>query len=173
MLTLRDQLKLNKFFGPYMLYHSNDWDKYMDNDYARAVVGATSIATSKTLRQRLRDVEGIVDVRTVDFLFGATYGGSTSPVPPTNQSATTGGPLNLGYTGPGGEGIATAGNPFTFILVQMTPDVARAVNGMDITTIQWEKEGGLEVCFKVMAIQVPQLRADFYGNCGILTATTH
>jgi hypothetical protein len=57
------------------------------------------------------------------------------------------------------------------VMVQMTPDVARAVNGMDITTVQWESQGGMRLNFKVMCIQVPQLRADYYGNCGILDAT--
>ena len=58
------------------------------------------------------------------------------------------------------------------IMVQMTPDVARAVNGMDITTVQWESVGGMRLNFKVMAIQVPQLRADYDGRCGIVHATT-
>jgi hypothetical protein len=66
----------------------------------------------------------------------------------------------------------TSPSAYALILVQMTADVARAINGMDITTIQWESQGGMRVNFKVMAIQVPQLRADYNGNCGILHATT-
>ena len=61
---------------------------------------------------------------------------------------------------------------FSMVLVQMTSDVARAVNGMDITTVQWESQGGMRMNFKVMCIQVPQLRADFNGNCGICHGTT-
>ncbi len=61
---------------------------------------------------------------------------------------------------------------YVLIMVQMTPDVARAVDGMPITTVQWESVGGMRLNFKVMAIQVPQLRADFNGACGILHATT-
>jgi hypothetical protein len=61
---------------------------------------------------------------------------------------------------------------YVLIMVQMTSDVARAVNGMDITTVQWESVGGMRLNFKVMAIQVPQLRADFNGNTGIVHATT-
>lgn len=63
-------------------------------------------------------------------------------------------------------------NTFTVLMVQMTPDVARAVNGMDITPVQWESQGGMRLNFKVMAIQVPQLRADYNGNCGIAHGTT-
>lgn len=61
---------------------------------------------------------------------------------------------------------------FTVLFVQLTADVARAVNGMDLTTIQWETKGGLQINFKVMAIMVPQLRADFNGRCGIGHGTT-
>lgn len=60
----------------------------------------------------------------------------------------------------------------SLVWVQMTADVARAINGMDITTVQWESIGGMRLNFKVMAIQVPQLRADFNGNMGILHGRT-
>lgn len=60
---------------------------------------------------------------------------------------------------------------YKILLVQMTSDVARAVNGMEITTVQWETQGGFQLNFKVMAIQVPQLRADFYGKTGICDGT--
>jgi len=57
---------------------------------------------------------------------------------------------------------------YDMILVQMTSDVVREVVGMDITTLQWESKGGMQVNFKVMAILVPQLRADQNGNTGIV-----
>lgn len=60
------------------------------------------------------------------------------------------------------------GSGFTLILVQQTTDVARLVMGMDITTVQWETHGGMRLHFKVMAIMVPQVRADFNGNTGIV-----
>jgi len=56
----------------------------------------------------------------------------------------------------------------TLILVQQTSDVIRMVNGMDITTVQWESKGGMQLNYKVMAIMVPQLRADSNGNTGIV-----
>lgn len=163
VLAMRDQLTARKFYGPFMIYHSNDWDQYMDQDYI--ITGGATVAT-QTLRQRILAIgkenggddfqAQISGVKRLDFLFGT--------VPDTNTASAT-------YRGPGAEGIAAAGNPFTLLMVQMTPDVVRAVNGMDITTLQWESIGGMRVNFKVMAIQVPQLRADFYGNCGILHAT--
>ena len=145
VLAARDTLYANKFYGPFMIYHSSDWDQYMDNDY---ILSGGNVAT-QTLRERLKSIEGIMDVRRLDFLFAS--------VPNTS-------------TGPGGENV-TGGFPFRMVFVQMTPDVARAVNGMDITTVQWESQGGMRLNFKVMCIQVPHLRSDFYGNCGILDAT--
>lgn len=61
---------------------------------------------------------------------------------------------------------------FTFILVQQTSDVARGINGMDLTTVQWESKGGLQVNYKVMVIWVPQLRYDYGSRTGILHGTT-
>jgi hypothetical protein len=128
ILAMRSLMYNNKFFGPFMIYHSTDWDLYLDNDYAR--LGGSN--ANLTLRQRLKAIEGIQDVRRLDYLT----------------------------------------NTFTMIMVQMTPDVARAINGMDITTVQWESQGGMRLNFKVMAIQVPQVRWDYNGIAGIIHATT-
>lgn len=57
------------------------------------------------------------------------------------------------------------------LLVQLTSDVIRMVNGLNITTVQWDTEGGMQVNFKVMAIQVPQTRHDQTGRCGICVGT--
>ncbi len=145
VLAMRDQLYANKFYGPFMLYHSNDWDRFLDNDY---ILSGGNVAT-QTLRERLKAIDGIQDVRRLDFL-SATATAATDPA----------------------RILSSQLHPFTLLMVQMTADVARAVNGMDITTVQWESKGGMQLNFKVMCIQVPQLRADFYGNCGILQATT-
>lgn len=145
-LAIRQLLFANKFFGPFMVYASNDWDQYLDADY---ILTGGNVAT-QTLRERLRKLPDIQDVRRLDMLFAA--------------APTAGGP---GYAG---RGLSL--NPFTLIFVQMDPQVAQAVNGMDISTIQWESHGGMRLNFKVMCIQVPWLHADAYGNCGILQATT-
>lgn len=130
VLGLIETLYNQNFYGPFMLYHSTDWDQYMDNDY---ILTGGNVAT-QTLRNRLRAIDVIQDVRRLDFFKSAT-------------------------------------NAFQMILVQMTPEVCQAVNGMDITTVQWETKGGMQVNFKVMCIQVPRLRADYNGNCGIMHAT--
>ena len=148
VLSALDQLRAQQFYGPFMIYTSNDWDQYMDNDYFLTATATNTPISNMTLRNRLRQIDGIADVRRLDFLF------ASAQVPAVPGSDFEAGPY-----------------PFTLIFVQMTPDVARAVNGMDITTLQWETKGGLQLNFKVMCIQVPQLRADFYGRCGILQAT--
>lgn len=56
----------------------------------------------------------------------------------------------------------------TLLLVQQTEDVARMVVGMDITTLQWESKGGMQLNFKVMAILVPQIRSDYSNQTGIV-----
>lgn len=60
---------------------------------------------------------------------------------------------------------------FQILMVQMTPEVARAVIAMRPQTLQWEEKGGMEICMKVMCVMVPQLRTDHYGNTGIVHAT--
>lgn len=119
------------FYGPFMLYHSTDWDVYLDNDYAR--LGGDN--ASQTLRDRLRRIDGIKDVKRLDFLRAAT-------------------------------------DPFTLLLVQMTSEVAQAVEGMGITVVQWPSMGGMRINFKVMCIQVPLITSDYNGNTGIVHATT-
>lgn len=61
---------------------------------------------------------------------------------------------------------------FTIVIVQMTSDVARAIDGQGITTVQWPSQGGMRLNFKTLCIQVPQIRSDYEGRCGILVATT-
>lgn len=57
---------------------------------------------------------------------------------------------------------------YQMILVEMQSRTIREVIGMDITTLQWPGEGGMELNFKVMCIMVPQLRYDYNGNVGIV-----
>jgi len=56
----------------------------------------------------------------------------------------------------------------TVILVQMTKDVVRLVKGLGIQNVQWQAEGKFINKFKVLTIQVPQIRSDQDGNCGIV-----
>lgn len=140
VLAMIDLLRADNFFGPFMLYHSNDWDQYMDNDYAFTNGSNWAANPGMTLRDRLRKIDGIMDVRRLDWWT------------PVNSSGSS--------------------VPYQLLLVQMNSEVARAVIGMDITTVQWDVKGGLQTNFKVMCIMVPQLRATYAGNCGICHGST-
>lgn len=123
VLDMRSLSQQHLHYGPWVLYIALSWDKYMDDDLSIYKGDAT-------LRDRIRRVEGIEDVVTLDYL-----------------------------------------NGYDMVMVQQTTDIVREVIGMDITTVQWETQGGMELNFKVMAIMVPQLRADFNGNTGIVHGT--
>lgn len=128
-LVMRDLLYADNFYGPFMVYVDSNYDRYLDDEF--------KTNSDKSLRTRLKEVDGITDIRRLDYMT------------PTATGKTS-----------------------TVLWVQMTGDVARAVNGMDITTVQWESVGGMQLNFKVMAILVPQLRADYNGNMGILHGRT-
>lgn len=123
VLAMKLQSQLAFHYGPWVIYSSPLWDVVLDGDYT--LTGGN--VTTSTLRARLKQIDGITDVRTLDYLTG-----------------------------------------YQIILVQQTSDTARIVVGMDIVTVQWETEGGMELNFKVMCIMVPQLRSDINGNCGIV-----
>jgi len=125
ILDMRDQVYAKNHFGPYRVYASTDWDRYLD---AKEVSGASS--TYKTLRQDIEDIRNVEKVMTLDFLPAKTL-----------------------------------------VLVQMSIEVLRVVTGMEVTTVQWESDGGMKQNFKVMAIKVPQLRTDFEDQTGIVVGT--
>ena len=106
-------------FGPWMLYIPTAYETTLDEDYVSNY--------PRTIRERIKSIDGIIDVKVADKL-----------------------PAN------------------TVIMVQMTSDVVRLVTGMPINTVQWESQGKMAQDFKVMTIQVPQIRSDQDGNSGIV-----
>lgn len=54
------------------------------------------------------------------------------------------------------------------VMVQMTPDVAQAVVGMDVMTLQWPSKGGMLINFKVLCILLPRMKSDINGLAGIV-----
>lgn len=119
ILEMRQKLYNARHYGPFVIYSALNWDRFLDKDYS-AQKG------DNTLRERIRAINGIEDVITLDFL-----------------------------------------EDYDLIMVQLTTDVIREVIGMDFTTVQWETMGGLQLNFKVMAILVPQIRADINNRTGI------
>lgn len=123
-LTCLDLLYAQGFYGPFMVYVSTPWERYLDGEFKSN--------SDKSLRTRLLEIENIRGIRRLDY-------------------------LSSGYQ---------------VVFVQMTRDVAAAIEGLGITTMMWESQGGLRKNFKVMSIQVPLLRDTYDGNCGILHGTT-
>lgn len=54
------------------------------------------------------------------------------------------------------------------VLVEMTTDVVRWINGLNIQNVEWSTEGNMVHKYKVMTIQVPQIRSDQPGNSGVV-----
>lgn len=60
VLAMMQQSRNAFHYGPWMLYFAPNWDQYLDDDFK-----ATS---DKTIRNRLKDLGDIQDVRTLDYL---------------------------------------------------------------------------------------------------------
>lgn len=54
------------------------------------------------------------------------------------------------------------------LLVQMTSDVVRLIDGLPIQNVEWMVNGGFIGKFKVLTIQVPQIRSEYDGKCGVV-----
>jgi len=54
------------------------------------------------------------------------------------------------------------------LMVQMTSDCVRLIRGMGLQNVEWEVEGKMITKYKVMTIQVPQLRSDANGKSGVV-----
>lgn len=128
VLDMVETMYTNGYFGPFILYTSTGYSRYLNDDYFRS--GSTSAV--RLLSERILAIEGISEIRRLDFL--------------------------------------TSG--YQLILVQMTAEVAEAINGMDWTTVQWETRGGFQQNFKVLGIKVPLLKTPYNGVAGIIHGTT-
>lgn len=106
-------------FGPWMLYIPTNYETVLDDDF--------KAETDKPLRQRIKEISNIIDIRVADKL--------------ANDNV---------------------------VLVQFTSDVIRMVEGLPVTTVEWQSEGGMIFHFKVMTILVPQVRADQEGLSGVV-----
>jgi len=137
IITMCQLARDQKFYGPWVLYHSSNWAEYLDRDYY-VTTSSGAAAPSKTVRQRVEMIEGITRVQQLDLM--------------TSDDV--------------------------LVLVQMTGETVRAINGMDIRTIQWPAKGGLQTNYKVMVCHVPDIRSQYVGRstssrkCGIVHGTT-
>lgn len=54
------------------------------------------------------------------------------------------------------------------LLVEMRSDNVRLIKGFGLQNVEWQTEGRFITKYKVLTIQVPQLRSDQNGQCGIV-----
>lgn len=125
ILDMISSLQDDGYYGPYMVYHSPAWSKYLDEDYSDS-------KGDNTLRQRIEAIDEVQNFRRLDF-FGSGY---------------------------------------QLLVVEMTEDVARAVNGMEFSMVQWDSKGGFQKNFRVLGIQVPQIRSTINNKTGVAHGTT-
>lgn len=53
------------------------------------------------------------------------------------------------------------------LLVEMKKDTVRLVRGLGLQNVEWKSEGQFMTNYKVLTIQVPQIRSDQDGHCGV------
>lgn len=100
--------------GPYGLYYSQGWAKYLDGDYSSAYNG-------NTLRSRLRQIDRITSIDTVDFLQGEQMilWQKTSDT----VQAVTGMPLRV-IQWPSGDGMSLNYKIVCIMVPKMVADIA-------------------------------------------------
>ena len=60
---------------------------------------------------------------------------------------------------------------FEMVLYSRNRSTIRLIDGLRFTATQWESHGGQRVNIKIIGIAVPQVRADYNGNTGIVHAS--
>jgi hypothetical protein len=63
LLDMKLQSQLALHYGPWRLYNSMNWDKFLDGDYSAA-------KGDNTLRQRIAKIDGFTGMSTLDYLTG-------------------------------------------------------------------------------------------------------
>lgn len=149
VLEMRDLMYAANHYGPFGIYHSTDYDRYLDAPYAYSDGSGWGIAPTQTLRQALLGI--------------GTEGGMGGNNTNERQIRFV---KRLDRLTP------AASHAFTMIMVSLNGNVIRALNGMPVTVFQEELRAGWEIQFMVACINQIEMFADFYGNCGLIHART-
>lgn len=145
VLEMRELMYAANFYGPYGIYHSTDYDRYLDAPYAYSDGSGWGINPAMTLRQALMNI--------------GTEGGDEAGR--QNQISWV---KRLDYLTPANS------HAFTMVMVSLNGNNIRALNGMPMTVFQYETRGGWQMHFRVACINLVEMFADYNGNCGILHA---
>lgn len=122
VINMQQALTNDRMHGNHMLYIPTAYQQVLGDDY--------STSYPKSIKSRLMELDGLIDVKVADQLTAANV-----------------------------------------VMVQLTADVVRMVEGLAITTVQWESAGGMQINFKVMAILLPQVRNTQANRSGIVHYT--
>lgn len=68
LLAAIETLTLDSYPGPFIVYHSTDWSQYLNKDYWAGTAAAGMSTPTRTLKERLRQIDQIQDIRRLDFL---------------------------------------------------------------------------------------------------------
>lgn len=68
VLGLLQTLLESNFRGPFKMYHSLDWERYMNGNYAWTNGSNWAVAPTQTLRQKIESIPDIVSVERLEFL---------------------------------------------------------------------------------------------------------
>jgi hypothetical protein len=125
VIEMIDTLNTDLFTGPYGMFFSPAWQKFMGQDYSDVYPGVT-------LASRL-----------------------AAPAPAG---------VGLSFMNKLEYGLSD----YQVIIFQLTDDVVRTINGMDLRTFQWEEKGGWEILFKIACIYLTQLRTRENDDLGVI-----
>lgn len=73
ILEMRQQMYDANFFGPFMVFHSTDYDTYLDKPYAYTNGSNWAVAPNTTVRNYIKTIEGVQDVMRLDWLVASSY----------------------------------------------------------------------------------------------------
>lgn len=149
---------------------------YTNFPYRNTVVMAKDWATSATGAEIVKDVQAMMQASIDDRHYGpwVLYVPTNYQIPFGNDYAPgTSNAITLRKRLMELEGLddivvadhLAAGH---VVLVEMNVETVRMITGLPLTNVEWSEEGDMLFNFRVMTIDVPQLRADYDGRCGIV-----
>lgn len=147
VLEMRDLMYEAKHYGPYGIYHSTDYDRYLDAPYAFSSGTDYAMNPAMTLRQAIMGI-----------------GTEDSPGQSMDNRQQIRFVKRLDFLTPANS------HTFTMIMVSLQSNVIRRDIGMPVTIFQYELKGGWIMCFRVVTIDLIEMFADYNGNCGVLHA---
>ena len=149
---------------------------YLNYPQRNAVSLTTAWDTSgKTGAQIISDVLEMKQQSITDFHFGpwqlyipVTYETKLDEDYSTAKGSNTIRERILAIAGISGIRVVDTLTDGNVLLVQMTADVVRLVQGMPIQNVEWTTEGRFITKYKVLTIAIPQIRSDQNDRCGVV-----